>query len=107
MAKWYGPIGFAETVETVPGVWVEQITERKYFGEMNPITRRLQSTDQVNGDIVVSNKLSIVADPYASAHFHSMRYVEFQGVRWTISNVEVAFPRLILSLGVLWNGEQA
>lgn len=107
MAKWSGKIGFADVVETAPGVWKEQITERKYFGEMNPNTRRLQSADQVNDDINIANKLSIVADPYASGHIYAMRYAEFMGARWKIANVEVLYPRLILTLGGVYNGKQA
>lgn len=107
MAKWYGSIGYAETVETSPGVWVEQITEHNHFGDMLPETRKLQSADQVNDDLNIANKLSIVADPYALEHYYSMRYAEFNGARWKITNVEVLRPRLILALGGLWNGKQA
>lgn len=107
MAKWYGPIGYAETVETRPGIWVEQVTEHTHYGDMLPNMHRLQTTDQVNDDINISNKLSIVADPYAWSHYYSMRYAEFNGTRWKIINVEVAYPRLILTLGGLWNGKQA
>lgn len=104
MAKYYGKIGYAKTVETAPGVWKEQITERNYFGDLTRITRRLQSSDKVNDDINISNELSIVADPYAMNNFHSMRYAEFMGTRWKVSAVEVQYPRLILSLGGLYNG---
>ena len=104
MAKYYGKIGYAETVETAPGVWKEQITERNYFGDLTRITRRLQSSDKVNDDINISNELSIVADPYAMNNFHSMRYAEFMGTRWKVLTVEVQYPRLILSLGGLYNG---
>lgn len=104
MAKYYGKIGYAETVETAPGVWEEQITEHNYFGDLTRITRRLQSSDKVNDDINISNELSIVADPYAMNNFHSMRYAEFMGTRWKVLTVEVQYPRLILSLGGLYNG---
>lgn len=107
MAKWFGVIGFAETVETKPGVWEEQITERKYYGDVIRNTRRLQSTDQLNDDINIANEISIVADPFAVNHFYAMRYVEYMGARWKVSNVEVQRPRLILSVGGLWNGKQA
>lgn len=105
MAKWFGTIGFAETVETSPGIWEEQITKRNYYGDLTRNTRRLQSADKLNDDIVINNELSIVSDPYANEHFHNMRYAEFQGVVWKITNVEVQYPRLILSLGGLYNGE--
>jgi hypothetical protein len=104
MAKWYGVIGYAETVETTPGVWKEQVTKRNYYGDLTRNTRRLQTADKLNDDINISNELSIVADPYAMNNFHSMRYAEFMGTAWKITNVEVQYPRLILSLGGVWNG---
>lgn len=106
MAKWHGPIGYAETVETKPGVWEEQIVEHEHFGDMLPNTHRLQSTGQIVDDINIANKMSIVADPYALAHYYSMRYAELNGVRWKITHVEVVHPRLYLTLGGLWNGKQ-
>lgn len=106
MAKFYGAIGYAETVETTPGVWKEQITERKYYGELIRNTRRLQTADQLNDNINVANEISIVADPFAIHNFHSMRYVEFMDAKWKISSVEVRYPRLILTVGGLYNGEQ-
>ena len=104
MAKFYGAIGFAESVETRPGVHMEQIVERKYFGDLIRNTRRLQSADQLNDNINIANEISIVADPYANEHFYEMRYIEFQGAKWKVYNVEVKFPRLILTVGGLYNG---
>lgn len=104
MPRFYGPIGYAVTKETTPGVWEEQITERYYRGEVIRNTRRLQSTDKVNDDINISNEISILADPFANGNFHSMRYVGFMGAKWKISNVEVQYPRLILTLGGVYNG---
>lgn len=108
MAKWFGTIGFAETVETKPGVWEEQITERKYYGDVIRNTRRLQSADQLNDDINIANEISIVADPFANNHIYAMRYVEYMGARWKVSTVDASQrPRLNLSIGGLWNGKQA
>ena len=104
MAKWFGVIGFAETVETAPGVWEEQIIKREYYGDLNRNTRRLQTTQQLNDDININNEISIISDPYANEHFHSIRYIEFSGMSWKITNVEVVFPRLVLTLGGVWNG---
>lgn len=103
MAKWFGKIGYAETVETTPGVWKEQIAVRDYYGDLTRNTRRLKSADKVNDDLNISNELSIVSDPYAINNFHSMRYVEFMGTKWKITNVEVQYPRLILTLGDGYN----
>lgn len=106
MAKWFGIIGFAETVETNPGVWEEQITEVKYYGDVMRDSRTLQTTDQLNDNVNVANKISIVADPFANNHFHDMRYIEYMGAKWKVSTVEVQRPRLILTIGGLYNGEQ-
>ena len=107
MAKFYGIIGYAETVETDPGVWEEKIVERIYFGDLLSNFRNLQNSGEVNDDVNIANKISIVSDPYANENFHSMRYVEFLDTRWKITNVEVLYPRLILTLGGVYNGEQA
>lgn len=104
MAKYYGKIGFAESVESAPGVHVEKIVERNYYGELVRNSRRLQSANQLNDNINISNEISIVADPYADKNFHMMRYIEFLGTKWKISNVEVQPPRLILTVGGVWNG---
>ena len=105
MAKWFGKIGYAVTSETRPGIWEEVIVERNYYGDMTRNSRRLQAASQVNDDININNELRIISDPYAMNSFHAMRYAEFMGTKWKITNVEVQYPRLILSLGGLYNGE--
>ena len=104
MAKWFGVVGFAETVETVPDIWTEQITKRSYYGDLLRNNRRLQASDQLNDNINIANEISIVSDPYANQHFHAIRYVEFAGTKWKVSNVEVLYPRLKLTLGGVYNG---
>ena len=104
MAKFYGTIGYVNTVETEPGMWEEHKTERQYSGELVKNTRRLESSGGVNDNINISNEVSIVADPYAYENFHAMRYIKFMGAKWKISNVEVRYPRLILTIGGVYNG---
>lgn len=105
MAKFYGVIGYATCNETSPGVWVDDIVERNYFCELIRNTRRLQTSDKVNDNIEIANEISIVADPFAEQNFHSMKYIEFMGAKWKITNVEVQRPRLILSVGGVYNGQ--
>lgn len=103
MAKFYGKVGYADTSETAPGVWTEVITERDYYGDVLRISRRLQSTDQLNDDIIIDNEFSIISDPFAQQNFHTMRYIEWMGVKWKITKVNVQSPRLILSVGGVYN----
>ena len=103
MTRWCGVIGYAETLEIEPGVWSEEFTERKYYGDLLRNSRRLQDSQQINGDITISNQISILADPYAVQHFHAIRYAELFGTKWKVSSVEVQYPRLILELGGIYN----
>ena len=106
MAKFYGAVGYAETVERSPGVWVEEIVERNYFGEQKRYSRQLQTTDKVNDNIDITAEISIVADPYAIQHFHAIRYVEFMGIKWKATKVIPEYPRLLLTLGGVYQSEQ-
>ena len=105
MARFCVKIGYAETVETEPGLWGEHTTERMHYGDLIRNRRNLQNSNSVNDDINISNELSIIADPYAINHFHAMRYAEIMGAKWKITSVDVQYPRLILSLGGVYNGE--
>lgn len=102
--KWHGMIGFRNTVEQEPGIWVEQITERHYVGEEIRISRMLQSTDQINDNINISNQISIIADPYANQNMQSILYIDYMGAKWKVTNVTVSRPRLVLTIGGLYNG---
>lgn len=104
MAKFYGEIGYGESVDVGNGVWKDQIVEYKYYGDVVRNTRRLTEGQSVNNDISVNNSISIVADAYAREHIFAMRYIKWQGSYWVISDVEVQAPRLLLRLGGVYNG---
>lgn len=105
MAKFYGSIGFATMQEVTPGVHREQITERNYYGDILRNSRNLTDSGQVNDNIDISNRVSIVADQYANENFHAMRYVWFMGTRWKVKSADIEPPRIVLSLGGVYNGE--
>lgn len=105
MAKFYGVVGYSETKETSPGVWNEDITERKYYGDLIRNIGKFQSSERLNDNINISNEVSIVADPYARDNFHLMRYIRFNenATKWKIISIEVQYPRLILTVGGVYN----
>lgn len=105
MAKFYGQVGYADQVETSPGVWKETIVEYVYSGDLLRNRMRYQSADKLNDDLNIANEVSILADPFAMENFHKMRYVKFHGSCWKISDVEVQYPRLILTIGGVYNGQ--
>lgn len=109
MARFRGAVGYGESVETPAdsGKWVLQITARTLYGDVIRNTSQVESGMGLNDDIRVSNQISVVADAYAIEHFTKIKYVMWLGVAWTVTDVEVRPPRLILSLGEVWNGPKA
>lgn len=109
MAKWCGKVGYVESVEDEnrPGIWVNKVTEREYFGDIIRQTNRwASSSDSTIDNLSIDNQISIVSDTFAEENVRFMRYVEFMGAKWKISSLEVKYPRLILTMGGLYKGEQ-
>ena len=107
MSKFYGTIGFAVITESAPGVWQDSIVTRNYYGDILRNTRQYQSGDSLNDNLNISNEFSIIADPFAYENFHSMKYVEYMGIKWKVSNIDASQrPRLILTVGGVYNESQ-
>lgn len=105
--RFFGTVGYIETVEDDYGVTRPQETERQYYGDVLDLSTRWQTTEHLNDDIAVSHRISILADPYAYQNFPCIRYVEWMGTRWEVKSVKAEYPRLILTLGGVYNGAQA
>lgn len=105
MAKWFGKVGYSETVETSPGVWTNNDTVREYYGDiLRNTTRWSEHSNSTNDNLTINSQISIVADPFAFNKFHTMKWIEFMEVKWKITSVEPQPPRLLLTLGGEWNG---
>lgn len=105
MAKWHGKIGYGTQVEEKPGIWKDQIVEKIYTGDLvRNASSWSVSSNSTNDNININNQISIIADPFAYENFHSIKYLEFMGNKWKVTSVEVSYPRLILSIGGLYNG---
>ena len=103
--RYYGKIGYWDTVEVKPGLFENQMIYKKYKGDVPRNYKRNQDGSKVNSDLSVNNQISIVADPYARDHFFKIKCVEWQGALWKVSSVEVQWPRLILEIGGLLDEE--
>lgn len=108
MAKFCGNIGFMTNVEVEPGIWDLQIEEHKYYGD---ITRNMTSsqntTDKIHDSISLNNIIEIVADPYANNNFQNIKYIVFNGIKWEVLSAEVKFPRILLSIGGIYNEQSS
>jgi hypothetical protein len=105
--KFYGAIGYGISEETSPGVWTNRIVERNYSGDVLKNFKKSSAGQSINDDIDVNNMLSILADPFALNHFHTILYVRWMGAVWKVPTAEVQYPRLLLSIGGVYNGETA
>ena len=101
--RYYGKIGYFDTVETKPGLFEQELIFRTYKGDVLRNTKRNQLGSKVNDDITINNSISIVADPYARDHFFQIKYAEWQGALWEVTSVDVQFPRLVLELGGVYH----
>ncbi len=90
-----------------PGVWKKKILEKEYRGDLFRNVVNKQNSGQVNDNINISNQISIVADPYANNHCYAILYAEIRGAKWKVTSVDIQYPRLILTIGGLYNGTSA
>ena len=105
MAKWFGKIGYSSTIQTAPGVWKNQEIMYDYYGDVIRNTSSWSAnSESTNDNLNLDVQISIVSDPFAYQNFHSMKWIEFMGAKWKITRVEPKYPRLILSVGGVWNG---
>lgn len=108
MSKYYGKVGFmdAEKTDENSDVFVEKIIEHPYYGDILEYGSRWQSGQYLIENRLLTIKISIVADPYAYEHFSTIKYVEYGGKKWEVTGIDIQRPRLILTIGDLYN-EQA
>lgn len=103
MAKYYGKIGYSLRQEAKPGVWEEIIVEKEFCGEQLNVRSKWQTSSHLNDNIDITNQLSIVADPFAMQNFYNIRYIQYLGCKWKVTAIEIQRPRLILTVGGVYN----
>lgn len=99
MAKYYGMIGFAVQEETRPGVWEDAIDKRPYKGDILHSGRRYDNSESINDNVTLTNRFSIISDSYLYSHIPALRYLEYHGVKFKITSVEIERPRVTISVG--------
>lgn len=104
MARFSDVIGFGHSGETKPGVWEDVIVEKSYRGDVLRNTVKSTQGENVNNNLSLGNSISILADAYANENLTAIKYVRWMGTLWTVSDIEVQRPRLILSIGEVYNG---
>lgn len=108
--KFHGIVGYATVREGTGdriGIDEDVIIEKPYYGDVLRNTRKYEKGESVLDELKIDNKISIIADAFAWEHFFKMKYVQWMGCLWNITNIEVERPRLILTIGGVYNGPTA
>lgn len=107
MARFSGLVGYAVQVEDPPssGIWVDKIIEKRYFGDIDRVSHRYSPSGTLNDNLTLSNEISIIVDPYARENCGNIRYVKYMGTAWKVTSIDMKFPRIILSIGEIYNGD--
>lgn len=104
MSKFHGNVGYGVAIEKYPGVWEEEMVERPYYGDVVKNRMNIQQSAVINPGITINNTISIVTDKFARENAFSIRYVTYLGKKWCVTSIEEAYPRILLTLGGVYNG---
>lgn len=106
--KFFGKVGFwIDETEIDQDIWGSNIVERDYYGDVIRDYRHFQSSTNQNDNFTINNQISILSDLYAQQNWSSIRYVIWNDQKWAVTNVEINYPRLILNIGGIYNGEES
>lgn len=103
MSKWHGRIGYGKQEETSPGVFEEKIVTHLHSGDI--LNERISNSqsNKINDDITISNRISVISNPFINNNIPFIRYVEYMGCKWKVTNCDIQYPRIILTMGGIYH----
>lgn len=104
MAKFSGLVGYITQSEISPGVWSSVENSIMMKGDVIRQSSNTQNDDKVNSDITLSHRVSLIGDAYSFGNYYNIKWVDIRGAKWEVESVEIQRPRLIVTLGGIWNG---
>lgn len=103
MARFFGQVGYVTQVETVPGVWQNLEKVRKMKGDIIRQNSNNRGSSQLHDDVVLNHRISLIGDAYCFDNYFNLKWVKMDTKKWKVVGVEIQRPRIIVSLGGLWN----
>lgn len=103
MSKYAGLVGYVTQEESVPGVWspVDKAVMTK--GDIIRQSSSVQNDDKVNSDVTLNHRVSLIGDAYAFNNYFNLKWIEIGGRKLEVTSVELQRPRLIVTVGGLYN----
>lgn len=104
MARFSGLVGYVIQQETTPGVWTPVENPRKMKGDIIRQSSTNSSSGNLNDDVTLNHRISLIGDAYAFDNYFNIKWVKIDTMKWKVVNIEIERPRIIVSLGGVWNG---
>lgn len=104
MAKYAGLVGYVTQEQKVPGVWSSVENPRMMKGDILRQYSTNQDGSKVNGDVSFNHRISLIGDAYSFANYFSIKWIQNDNIKWKVTSIEIQRPRIIVSLGGVYNG---
>lgn len=104
--KYYGYIGFLSTEDTGDGVWTPRIKRKLYSGDILRMARNKDSGEHINDGLRITTMVSLYIDPWFEENLSQIRYIEYMNAKWDVSYVDIQYPRINITLGGLYHGDE-
>lgn len=110
MSKFTGLVGFITQEESIPGVWSPIENSKKMRGDLisssatNGNGSRIADSGKVNDDVSLNHRVSLLGDYYTFNNYLNIKWIQIGGRKLEVSSIELQRPRVILTVGGLWNG---
>lgn len=106
MSRFSGLVAYITESEIAPGVWGPTETTKVMKGDIIRQSSNSQNGDKVNSDITLNHRVSLVGDAFAFGNYYNIKWIQIDGLKWSISSVEIQRPRIIVTLGGVWIEQQ-
>lgn len=104
-------------VSSILGVSLGQVEDPQHPGVFSdtmkeiPVTGLLlregqypnRSVEGTATNVALQNRISIVMDSRIEKHIFNIRWATFEGVKFAVTSIEVKRPRIVLTLGGVYN----
>jgi len=79
--------------------------ENAFYAQLLGLLTCQRLVNNALDNLNISNTISILADPYAFKNIGYMKCIEWMGTLWEISSIDISYPRMVLSIGGVYNGD--
>lgn len=105
--RYSGKVGYSIETEVSEGNWENITKEVLVTGSVidekynNFKTSEYQTS---NDSLTLQNRFSILFTKELLDNFPNIKYIIYNGIKWKVENVKLVHPRMILTVGGVWNG---